>query len=862
MSGSSYRHGIAWSAVAAATIVCASPAAAQPTQQLDYALPAQPLSRSLRDVSVRSSTNIIAASDVVGGRRAPPLRGRYSPRQAVEMLLQGSGLRVTEVGGALVITRGDEQAAAASASEPSEAEPIVVTGSNLRGAPPTSPVITLRRQDIDASGSNSVEQLMGKLPQNAQSGVNRENFRAVGAGADPTEHGAGLNLRGLGQRATLVLIDGRRVAPSNTGSFVDISLIPISAIERVEILTDGASAIYGSDAVGGVVNFILRDDFEGVETSLLAGSADNADGDVLQVGVTGGAHWETGRALLAYEFRAEDPILAGDRDFTISLPAATALLPWERRHSLFGNLSQHVSPGLDAAFTGSFATRDTRRSYFLSGSPLPVDARAQAQSITASGSLRYAFGADWAARLTGGYSETRSDQRQERTGGQVLVNDRSTRNTIADLGLKLDGTVIDLPGGPLRLAIGVEGRREWYREAFQAQGVNLSIREHRNVVAAFAEIQVPLISALNRRPGMERLTFSAAARYERYDGFGSTFDPKLGLLWSPLPGLTFRSSYDTSFRAPLLSETAGTYSAIYLPSALVFINPAQASGVGLVLGGSNPGVRPERSRSWTVGAELAPRAVPGLSLSLNYYSIRFSNRIALPSSIITVVGDPAFDSIVTRDPDDQLVRDLVGGAATRIDISGPGFTNGNATPADVSVIVDSRVNNTAKTTTRGLDANIRYEVRLGESRLLFGANANFISSFDDQLRPTSPVIDALDAPYRPLDFRARGQIGWSRGGWSANLFVNHADDYRDNRGGRSLPIGSYTTFDLTLAYEAGEASPRWLRGTRIAFSADNLFDRAPPRLLPDPGSTTGLGYDPVNASGRGRFLSIQLRRTW
>lgn len=863
MPNSIYLHGAAWPAVAAATMVWASPVSAQSTQQVDYALPAQPLSRSLRDVSIRSSTNIIAPSELVAGRRAPPLRGRYAPRQAVELLLEGSGLRVTVVGGALVITRRDEQAAAAPpAAEPPESEPIIVTGTNLRGAPPTSPVITLRRADIEASGSNSVEQLMGKLPQNAQSGVNRENFRAVGAGADPTEHGAGLNLRGLGQRATLVLFDGRRVAPSNTGSFVDMSLIPLSAIERVEILTDGASAIYGSDAVGGVVNFILRDDFQGLETSLLAGSADNADGDVRQVGITGGANWQGGRGLLAYEFRAEDPVLAGDRDFTINLPGATALLPRERRHSLFGNLSQQVAPGLDAAFTGSFATRDTRRSYFLTGSPLPVDARAEAQSITSSASLRYAFGADWVARLTGGFSETRSDQRQERTGGQSLVNDRFTRNAIADLGLKLDGALLDLPGGPLRLAIGVEGRREWYREAFQAPGVNLSIREDRNVVAAFAEVQLPIVSSLNRMAGIERLILSAAARYERYDGFGSTFDPKLGLLWSPLPGLTFRTSYDTSFRAPLLSETAGTYSAIYLPGALVFINPAQVSGVGLVLGGSNPDVRPERSRSWTIGAELAPRGVPGLSLSLNYYSIRFTNRIALPSSIITVVGDPAFDSIVTRDPDDQFVRDLVDGAATRIDISGPGFTNGNATPADVSVIVDSRVNNTAKTTTRGLDANIRYDFRIGESRLLFGANANFIFSFDDQLRPTSPVIDALGAPYRPLDFRARAQLGWSRAGWSANLFVNHADDYRDNRGGRSLPIGSFTTVDLTLAYEAGDSGPRWLRGTRIAFSADNLFDEAPPRLLPDPGSTVGLGYDPVNASGRGRFLSVQLRRVW
>jgi iron complex outermembrane receptor protein len=146
---------------------------------------------------------------------------------------------------------------------------------------------------------------------------------------------------------------------------------------------------------------------------------------------------------------------------------------------------------------------------------------------------------------------------------------------------------------------------------------------------------------------------------------------------------------------------------------------------------------------------------------------------------------------------------------------------------------------------------------------VLNANANYILSFTDQLRPTSPPIVALDTAYRPLSFRVRGQLGWNRRGWSANLFVNHTDDYRDTRGGRSLPIGSFTTLDLGIAYEFGpDSRAGWLRNTRIAFSADNLLDREPPRLLPDPGSTSGLGYDPVNASGRGRFVSFQLRRTW
>ena len=850
-----------------AALVCAAPAHAQLADEVQLSLPAQDLSVSLREVSALTGRNIIAPSELVRGRRAPAVSGPFTAEGAVRILLTGSGLDVRRVGDSLVIFMpsagarlGEVSGDAAPAA--GAGETIVVTGTNLRGGQPTAPVIVIRREDIDASGSTSVDQLMAKVPQNAQNGVNRENFRAIGAGADSTEHGSGLNLRGLGQRATLVLINGRRIAPSNTGAFVDVSLLPLSAIERVEILTDGASAIYGSDAVGGVVNFILREDFEGIETLVQAGSATEGDGDVLQAGATAGAAWRSGRGMLSYEHRAEDEIAAEDRDFTINLAPGTSILPRERRHSLFGNLSQELSNDVRAELSGLFATRDTTRSYFFTGSPIPAELEAAADTLSLSGAIEYRIGGDWVAQLNGGFARTSTDQRQEQRGGSGLINDRSTINRIGDLGLKLDGTLFELPGGPVRVAFGAEGRREFYHEEFRSPAIAVTIDQSRDVVAAFAEAQVPIFSATNRRPGLERLIVTAAGRYERYDGFGSTFNPKLGLLWSPVRGLSLRTSYDTSFRAPLLSETAGAYSAIYFPPEIVYIDPTGATGVALALGGANPEVGPESSRSWTIGAEFTPPSLPGFSASVNYYSIRFSDRIAVPSPIITVVGDPAFESIITRDPDDDLVRQLVAGAQVTLDFSGPGFSNGNAQPADVAIIVDARANNTAVTKTSGLDFNLSYSFSAGENRFLLGAHANYIFNFTDQLRPTSIPVDALDSPYRPLNFRARGQLGWRRAGWSSNLFVNYADGYRDDRGNRNLPIASFTTVDLGIAHHAGDEAPRWLRGTRIALNAENLLDARPPRLLPDPGSTAGLGYDSVNATGRGRFVSIQLRRTW
>jgi len=851
-----------------AALAWAAPAHAQLAGEVQFSLPAQDLSLSLREVSVRTGSNIVAPAELVKGRQAPAVSGPFTAEGAVRILLTGSGLEVRRVGDSLVVF---QEGAAAPPAQPERAgsagaeqgQTIVVTGTNIRGAQPTSPLIVLGRQQIDESGATSVERLMAALPQNAQGGVNRETFAVPGAGADATEHGSGLNLRGLGQRATLVLINGRRIAPSNTGAFVDVSLIPVSALERVEVLTDGASAIYGSDAVGGVVNFILRDRFEGVETQAQAGTATEGGGDVLQLSATAGTSWRGGRGLIAYEYRLEDPITAADRPYVIGLAPETTIFPRERRHSLFGTAAQEIVPGLRLEATGFWAKRDTERSYFFSGDPLPVALAAQADSYSVSGTLSYALSSSWSARLSGGRSYIRTDERQAQPGDQGLVNERFTRNAVSDVEFAADGSLFDLPAGPVRVALGGEYRREYYSDDFRTIGLTVAYKQSRNVAAGFVETQIPLFSERNRRPGLERLILTAAGRWERYDRFGSTFNPKLGILWSPLPGLAFRSSYDTSFRAPLLSETAGVYSAIYVPPQFVFVDPAQAHGVGLALGGSNPAVRPERSRSWTVGAEIAPPRVPGLKVGLDYYSIRFSDRIALPAPSITVVGDPAYNSIVTLDPADDLVRRLIGGAQAVLDISGPGFSNGNATPADVSAIVDGRFNNTAVTATRGFDLNFSYRFRSGANRFVVAANGNYILSFTDQLRPTSATIRTLDTPLGPLNFRARAQAGWSRGGWSANAFLNYADGYHDNRGGRDLPVASFTTVDFGIAYEgAGAGAPGWLRKVRVALNVENLFDAKPPRLLPDPGTTAGLGYDPVNATARGRFVSLQLRTKW
>jgi iron complex outermembrane receptor protein len=865
MPGSYFRHGTAWSAVAAATMICASPAAAQSTQQVDYALPAQPLSSSLRDVSVRSSTSIIAPSALVGGRRAPPLRGRYIPRRAVELLLQGSGLGVSEVGGGLVITRAEASAGSVpEATDAAESGPIIVTGSNIRGAPPTSPLIAITREDIERTGASSVDELMRTIPQNSQTGVNKENFGLPLPDQDPSDTGAGINLRGLGQRATLVLVNGRRLAPTNSGSFVDVSLIPLSSVERVEILTDGASAIYGSDAVGGVVNFILRDRLEGFETTLQGGTTTRGGGEQFLLSQSAGHDWASGNVMLAYEFRLENQLEAQERDFTVNLRPGTFLLPRERRHSLLGTLQQDLLPNLKLGLTGTLARRTTERTFFQSISPLPVGGDAEAESASIAGELSYDLPGDWRLRLDGNYAVSTADQRQTQPGGTELVNARRVRNAIMEAGVRADGRLFDLPGGPVRLALGAQIRREDYRDAFESTSIPEVIREaDRNIHSAYGELLVPLFSQLNRRAGLERLQLSAAVRYDRYSGTGSTVDPKLGLLWSPLRGLNLRGSYSTSYRAPLLSEISGAYSAIYVPAVFFYADPSQApaGSIALIVQGSNPDVRPETSRNWTVGGDWSPSFAPGLTLTANYYDIRFSDRIALPTARANVIGDPAFATIVDFDPDVAALTELVTNAQTVIDFSGPGFSDGGSTPADVAVVLDTRVSNTAFTRTRGFDIGLRYAFSAGANAFVLDANANRIIAFDERLTAASPTIVSVDRPFRPLDWRARAGVGWTRGGWAGSLFVNHAGSYEDDRSTLPRRVAPHTTVDASLSFHF-RSTGSWLRGTRLSLFVENLFDDDPPALMPDPGSASGLGYDPVNASARGRYVALQLRRTW
>src|SRR6478735_8710308 len=170
------------------------------------------------------------------------------------------------VGGAVSLT-------AANAQSSSPDIRVDVTGSNIKRIEGEGalPVQVITRQEIEQVGIQTAMGVVERLSANSSiGGLNLQGSEgATGVGY------AAASLRGLGSARTLVLLNGRRLANTAfSGTSVDINSIPLSAIERVEVLTDGASAIYGTDAIGGVINFILRRDFTGAEVSVYYGDSE------------------------------------------------------------------------------------------------------------------------------------------------------------------------------------------------------------------------------------------------------------------------------------------------------------------------------------------------------------------------------------------------------------------------------------------------------------------------------------------------------------------------------------------------------------------------------------------------------------
>lgn len=295
-----------------------APNALAQTGQANYDIAAQRLADALSEYSRITGRDVIAASSLVEGRRSTGVHGRLSADGALTRLLSGTGLVAETVDGALILREAKDSAIAngRSAGRPDEA--IIVTGTRIRGTGPIgSPVATIDRETLGRSGRATLADFIQTIPQNFSGGPAEANVgtSARGNAASNIGFGTGINLRGLGTGSTLTLLDGTRPALGGaSGAFADISMLPSLAVERLEILTDGASAIYGSDAVAGVVNIRFRNRFEGAETRLRVGTADGDYGE-FQLGQIVGRAWATGHLVVAGEYYRRGSLGSEERGF-------------------------------------------------------------------------------------------------------------------------------------------------------------------------------------------------------------------------------------------------------------------------------------------------------------------------------------------------------------------------------------------------------------------------------------------------------------------------------------------------------------------------------------------------------------------
>jgi len=287
-----------------------------------FRIPPSDLDAALRTFARASGRQILFRPQDVRGRRFAGLSASLAPDAALALILEGSGLVTERPSANVIVVRrplaADTADAAVGIADDQALGDIIITGSNLRGGTATGPVRVIGRQEFERSGKATVADAIAAQTANfGGSGNPVASLTGIDQASLNFSLAPAANLRGLGTDATLTLFDGRRVAGSGgRGDFVDLSAIPSLAVDRVEILTEGASAIYGSDAIAGVVNIILRRRFDGVEARLRGSVGTRGEPWGAIAGAAAGRTWTTGSVFAAYEYEHRGRLSSADRIYT------------------------------------------------------------------------------------------------------------------------------------------------------------------------------------------------------------------------------------------------------------------------------------------------------------------------------------------------------------------------------------------------------------------------------------------------------------------------------------------------------------------------------------------------------------------
>lgn len=894
----------------------------------------------------------------------------------------------------------------ATSEDSEESKEIVVTGTAIRGvAPVGSATVNITRESILQTGVRDPSSLITQLPQGSPQGATLGNSSG---------RSAGVNLRGLGNNATLLMFDGHRTVSQGVQNLVpDPNTIPFGAIERVEVVTDGASAIYGSDAVAGVVNYILRRPFDGAEIT-----ARYTDTIYNQIAINGviSKRWEGGGILIAGSYEgnsrvtqgsiptlranlsqfggndgrlqgttfnsvgASGALLVGSTVYGLPstlngrTPTAAELLPLKgapslvdssdyldyytarKRYSALVRVTQDLDNLGDLSVTGMFNRRTnaargagdgafqsvavaipTTSPYYVaglgSGSQSIVynfrlnnpDRALNRNDFENTANIlvdykvglfkdfRLSVGAGWGvsngcatcqpqantiltstiagpatASLFNPYKQGPQPSAEKIFG--VFI--QKVRSEIFDFLPKIDGTLFDLPGGGVRVAVGGEFTRSRYKQESDytlnpttTLVVFRYAKSHRDVSSAFGELYVPLFGASNETTLLKKLDLSAAIRYDHYSDFGSTTNPKFGITWKPTDDLQLRASYGTSFRAPTLAETnfnvVGNAVRTFLTNnlgdpSIPITNASNGTSLFLVSTFRFTQLKPEKAKIYSLGADYTPPFIRGLKLGVTYYNVTYKDRIAALPATASALQSPAnyalYKPFITLAPQPTTcVNGSTNGNPGTPEYStynpaylpylnAPGsYPPTTANDCQLVGILNGATLNLGQVKQSGLDFVVNYANDTPVGLLTLNGAFTKILNLKRNLLPGAPLFDALDTIGEQVSARGRFSAGLAKDGFSGNFGVNYTGGYLNNLtptvSGVKLPstrIPAWMTLDFTLSYSPQSRSGLF-QGTRFTFSAQNLMDEDPPIVISTQafnGVPTAVDLNTHNVFGR------------
>lgn len=792
------------------------------------------------------------------------------------------------VGAPVLAQTVDEGKQADGPRQPEEtaSSDIIVTGSLIRGLPReyvASPVFTYGKTDILRSGASAVSEYMLTIPQNFTADLSDFGSTAASVGTSLStgttynqyDGFASFALRGLASDATLTLLNGRRMASVGMVESPTVSVIPSALIERIDIISDGASATYGADAVAGVVNIVTRKPKNGLELRLRGATMTDTGAKNWDASALAGHSWSTGSlyGMAIYQKRAaflEDPIVASGTRIQQSQ------LPDEKISGFYGGIRQEVGDVTLSVDAARFQRdREAIRNY-------PDSPKYNRFYTTRTTGHSINGNAHWQG--SGATSiDLNIDYGRNRTTSSVFNGippfaaprpHYQYTNTLFVAELTGQTALATLPAGPVLVAGGIQYRKETMRTDAKIF-FNLNGGE-RTAKSAYGEMNVPIVGAGQDVPFIRSLTLSAAARYEDF-GFDDALAPKVGLRWQIDDSVALRGTYARSFLTPRFRDTIGIAEQVSFwnyPYAFLAPgqqNPALPAGNAIVMyrAGANPDLKTQKADTFTVGLDLTPTAIPNLTIKTGYYRIRIAGRVVTPSQddSATLPELQAFNiANPTRAQIESIINNptvfrwftadipFIADGGTEIYSSASQIPQ--ALISQVQAVADIRPQNFAVETTDGIDLDLTYRARL------LGGDASVHLTGQYILNLTldtgaGRAVSRLDGYAQPADLRLNGSFVWGRNGVSVGSVVNYVDGFTDNRPGQTpRKIGSYTTASLFLGFDLGHlTSSPVLERSDVQIVVANLFNQRPDSVVDGT-----LGYDPFNNPPNPRTIGFMLTK--